>query len=518
MKALSKIKWIIILSMVVYFSNDVNSQTNFIYGKQFGSDNDEAAHNPVADHYGNVYIAGETQGVLSGRNFGKTDAFISKFGSTGNMIWTKQFGTSEDDKITDLAIDRSGHLYATGYTKGVLNEKNFGNEDIIVVKFDTAGTIEWQKQYGTDSTDIGNRIYIDVRGNIFVSGLTKGLMGKSSFGDVDCVILKLDNKGNIIWIKQFGTSKHDECRGITGDSESNIYVCGYTEGDLAAKNKGKWDAFIGKFNDRGEQVKIFQFGTNDFDIANCITMDKEKNIYVGGSTGGDFGGKQLGRGDSYLSKLNENFEILWTQQFGTKRWDGVNGIALNEQISENIVVGCCQYGPTCQASIRIFKKDGTPVGVNNYAAIGKNGGTCGQGVCIDNKGNIYQTGNTGGSLFKSIDKTKGHDIFLIKLSMDKSQTNDTLPNLYKLTLKTEDLDKYLGVYSSKQIPLNVTVTKDNVTLIAQATGQSSSPLEAIDKDKFQIDDGMIILEFNTAQNELTVSQANGEIFLLTKGK
>jgi hypothetical protein len=423
MKKLTTIKWIIILLSIVYFANDANSQTNFIYGKQFGSDKDGAAHNPVADQYGNVYIAGETQGTLSDRSFGKTDGFVSKFDSVGNIIWTKQFGTSEDDFIRWIAIDRIGNLYVTGYTKGVINERNFGNEDIMVVKLDSAGSIIWQKQYGTDSTDVGNHIFVDNQGNIYVSGSTKGSMDTKSFGNFDGFLLKLDAKGNKSWVKQFGTSANDQCKGLIVDNASNIYVCGFTEGDLAARNKGKWDAFIAKFTDKGEQVKLFQFGTDEFDVANGIVIDHEKNIYVGGSTLGNFGGIQEGNGDGFLLKLTENFEIIWTKQFGTKKWDGVNGIALNEKISENIVLGICQNGPSCQSSIRIYKKDGSLVSANNYIAGGKNGGTCGQGVCIDNNGNIYQTGLTGGNLFKSINKPEGHDIFLIKLCMDESQTN-----------------------------------------------------------------------------------------------
>lgn len=309
---LIKIKWIIILSLLICLTNDIKSQTNFIYGKQFGSDQDGVAYNPVIDKYGNVYIAGETKGVLSDHNFGKTDGFVSKFDSIGNLIWTKQFGTIEDDKINWLAIDRNSNLYATGYTKGVLNDKNFGNEDIIVIKLDSAGTIQWQKQYGTDSADIGNQIYVDTQENIYISGTTKGSMEKLPLGKTDCIIMKLDNKGNKIWTKQFGTSGDDVCLGLTKDNASNIYVCGYTEGDLAGRNKGKWDAFIGKFTDNGEQIKLFQFGTKDWDMVSSIVVDNENYIYVGGSTGANFGGKQQGEGDGFISKINENFDIIWT--------------------------------------------------------------------------------------------------------------------------------------------------------------------------------------------------------------
>jgi D-alanyl-D-alanine carboxypeptidase len=82
-------------------------------------------------------------------------------------------------------------------------------------------------------------------------------------------------------------------------------------------------------------------------------------------------------------------------------------------------------------------------------------------------------------------------------------------------LKTEDLDKYLGVYSSTQIPLKITITKDNTTLISQATGQSSFPLEATGKDKFEFDPAGIKVEFNPDKNEMTLKQG-GETVLFTK--
>jgi hypothetical protein len=423
MGAIIKVRWFIILFQFVSLTQFVMSQTNFVYGRQFGSGEEGSAVNPVTDTYGNVYMAGNTNGTIAGHSFGKTDGFISKFDSVGNAIWIKQFGTSEDDRISSITIDSKGNLYIIGNTKGSLNKKNFGNDDIMVIRFDTAGIIKWQKQYGTDSSDIGNSIVADNEGSIYISATTKGLMGKTLYGKKDCILLKLDDKGNTIWTNQFGTIQDDECIGIKGDNASNIYVCGFTWGDLAAKNKGHMDAFIGKFTDRGEQIKIFQFGTEAFDALSNMAIDKDKFIYASGSTGGDLGGKQQGGGDSFLSKINENLEILWTRQFGTNKWDGINGIALNEKISEDIVVSGCQNWPSCQAFVRMYKKDGSLLWTNNYIANGKNGGTCGKSVCIDNKGNIYHTGNTGGTLFKSVENSKGHDMYLIKLSLDKNQTN-----------------------------------------------------------------------------------------------
>lgn len=86
-----------------------------------------------------------------------------------------------------------------------------------------------------------------------------------------------------------------------------------------------------------------------------------------------------------------------------------------------------------------------------------------------------------------------------------------------ITLKTEDLDKYVGVYSSIQNPLKVTITKNTTTLISQATGQSSFPLEATEKDKFKFDPAGVKVEFNPDKNEMTLKQGKKTV-LLTKEK
>ena len=93
----------------------------------------------------------------------------------------------------------------------------------------------------------------------------------------------------------------------------------------------------------------------------------------------------------------------------------------------------------------------------------------------------------------------------------------SIPKFNSLILKTEDLDNYLGVYSSLQIPLKITVTKDHTMLIAQATGQSSFPLEAIEKDMFKFDAAGVKMEFNPSKSEMTLKQGGGN-FLFTKEK
>lgn len=82
----------------------------------------------------------------------------------------------------------------------------------------------------------------------------------------------------------------------------------------------------------------------------------------------------------------------------------------------------------------------------------------------------------------------------------------SIPEFSHYEISSEDLDKYLGIYSSKQNPLKITITKNNKTLIAQATGQSSFPLEATAKDQFKYDVADVTLEFNPKENTMVLIQ------------
>jgi len=90
-----------------------------------------------------------------------------------------------------------------------------------------------------------------------------------------------------------------------------------------------------------------------------------------------------------------------------------------------------------------------------------------------------------------------------------------LPVLSTYKVTAQDLDKYLGMYASKQIPLKIEITKEDTTLIAQATGQSSFPLEATEKDKFKFDLAGIVLEFNPVEKTVILKQGGGQ-FTFTK--
>ena len=100
---------------------------------------------------------------------------------------------------------------------------------------------------------------------------------------------------------------------------------------------------------------------------------------------------------------------------------------------------------------------------------------------------------------------KGNDIALAILSAAFKQPYN-IPTFKLIDLNPEDLDQYLGIYSSTDIPLKITITKNDKTLTAQATGQSAFPLEATAKNMFKFDQAGIVLEFKASEKKMILNQ------------
>lgn len=73
-----------------------------------------------------------------------------------------------------------------------------------------------------------------------------------------------------------------------------------------------------------------------------------------------------------------------------------------------------------------------------------------------------------------------------------------------------ELNDFIGTYSTTEIPIKLTVTKENNSLFAQATGQSAFPLESVEKNKFKFEQVGIEMEFNAKEKTLILNQGGGK--------
>lgn len=85
------------------------------------------------------------------------------------------------------------------------------------------------------------------------------------------------------------------------------------------------------------------------------------------------------------------------------------------------------------------------------------------------------------------------------------KTDTSLKSESSIQLKSEDLNKYLGIYSGATFPAKVTFTKKENILFAEATGQPIFKLVAFKKDIFKYDSMGIIFSFNLKKEIMTIN-------------
>ena len=68
--------------------------------------------------------------------------------------WTRQFGTKVNDDAYAVTVDGSGNVYVAGYTSGALEgQTSAGSGDAFVRKYDGGGTELWTRQFGSADND-----------------------------------------------------------------------------------------------------------------------------------------------------------------------------------------------------------------------------------------------------------------------------------------------------------------------------------------------------------------------------
>jgi len=83
-----------------------------------------------------------------------------------------------------------------------------------------------------------------------------------------------------------------------------------------------------------------------------------------------------------------------------------------------------------------------------------------------------------------------------------------IPAFESITVSTEVLDTYVGVYSSQEAPVKFTITREGSTLFIQPGRESPGPLEATAQDKFKI--GGAVVEFDASKSQMTLKRSGGQ--------
>jgi len=369
-----------------YLTKLSSDGSTVLFSTYFGGVLDENPLNIKLDESNNVYVLGHTastdypvvkpfQSTYAGGAF---DVFLTKFSSDGsNILFSTYLGGSDVEQARGLAVDSAGHAYLTGNTsssdfpiENALQPVLHGERDAFVAKFSPDGSrLVYSTYLGGSLLQNGQSIALDAIGNAYVTGVTSSTdfpVTADAFqptyggGLWDVFVSKIDAHGSRLLYSTYlggsgdddfapntiATSAANHAHRIAVDLDNNIYLTGDTNSpDFPLKNalqrrlRGDRDAFVTKFNSRGELAYSSYFGGSNFDTARAIAVDVAGNIYIAGSTSSSsdfptlysmqpFGG---GTYDGFLAKMtitDTGGPLFFSTYIGGSQNDGLWEIQL----------------------------------------------------------------------------------------------------------------------------------------------------------------------------------------------
>jgi hypothetical protein len=144
-------------------------------------------YNPIE---GSIVLAG----IKAGNN-GKTDIWLTKYDTSGTLLWENTFGGAASEVSFSLDRAHDGGYVIGGFTYSY----GSGLRDVYVVKTDSMGVFEWQRVFGDIHNDVGFVKALE-NGDILVYGGTS----KLSSGEGDAFVKKLDSLGSEKWHNEYG--------------------------------------------------------------------------------------------------------------------------------------------------------------------------------------------------------------------------------------------------------------------------------------------------------------------------
>ncbi|MBM3944776.1 MAG: hypothetical protein FJ317_04700 [SAR202 cluster bacterium] len=176
------------------FVRKYDSAGAVLWTHEYGTNDGDAAIGAVVDTAGNLLIVGATRGTWDGqaRFGGFLDAFLLKVSPAGELLMTVQFGTTSSDMASGVAVDAAGNIYIAGRTDGRFEgSRNRGATDAFVAKFNTQGEPLWTTQFGSPAEDYAFGVAVDGSGTVYAVGMGHlGVSEASALPDAWVVQLK----------------------------------------------------------------------------------------------------------------------------------------------------------------------------------------------------------------------------------------------------------------------------------------------------------------------------------------
>ena len=274
------------------------------------------------DGSGNVLMTGSFSGTTDFdpgvgtanlTSAGNTDIFLAKYNASGNYVWTKSMGGTDQDAGKSIALDGSGNILLTGYFNGTnaidfdpgagtANLTGAGVSDLFFAKYNASGDHVWAKGIGGIGSDRAASLVLDGSGHVLLTGYFYGTVdfdpgaGTADLisvgGNDEIFFAKYDAAGNYVWAKRLGGTGYDQGTSLALDGSGNLLLSGFFSGtadfdpgDNTANLTSAGfpqDIFLAKYDASGNYVWAIGMGGTDADAGASLALDGTGNVYVAG--------------------------------------------------------------------------------------------------------------------------------------------------------------------------------------------------------------------------------------------
>ncbi|WP_437539531.1 hypothetical protein WME79_24410 [Sorangium sp. So ce726] len=173
-------------------------------------------------------------------DFNKGDAFLAKFESDGDHLWSNSFGDDDYAGANEVAIDGAGNIVVIGDFGGsvdfgsntaTLTDPWSSDMNVFLAQFSAAGVDQWSDGYGGTGWDEGRGVAVDSAGNVSVVVASSGAVNfggstLTSAGNMDIFVAHFDDAGAHDWSNNYGDSSYQVADAIALDSSGNATIAG----------------------------------------------------------------------------------------------------------------------------------------------------------------------------------------------------------------------------------------------------------------------------------------------------
>src|SRR4030066_183151 len=274
----------------------------------------------AVDDSGNVYVTGYSGG------YPYEDYATIKYSPFGETLWVKRYdgpGNGRDEAVA-LAVDDSGDVYVTGFSKG-----SGTSGDYATIKYSSAGDTLWVRRYNGpgNSDDRANGLAVDGSGNVYVTGYSW------SGSPFDYATIKYSSAGDTLWVRRYNGpgNDNDGAVALAVDGSGNVYVTGYSWSGTT------FDYATIKYSYDGDTlwVRSYNGPGNEYDEASALAVDDSGNVYV---TGSSVGSDPYNYTDYATIKYSSSAAGQWVKRYNGagNGGDGANALAVDD--SGNVYV------------------------------------------------------------------------------------------------------------------------------------------------------------------------------------